>query len=321
MDRASRIGVTGASGFVGRAVLAALKGRGIEAVALTHSPRAIDGVERRTLGDVASLDSPAAFEGLDAIVHLAARVHRMNETPAEAEAGHELINVVGTRNVAEMAARAGVRRMVFCSSIKAMAERDPVGADGRSRALRHDVDPKPEDAYGRSKLAAERAIWSACADGALEGVVVRPPLVHGAGVGGNLPLLMRAVAGGWPLPFASVDNRRSLVSVRNLADLLVTSAVRPAATGRTFLVADGPPVSTPTLLHAIGAAMDRPPRLLPAPTALLVLANRFDGRRRMARLTESLSVDDAHTRDTLGWRPPQTFEDGIAEMVEAWLRP
>ncbi len=318
MDRASRIGVTGASGFVGRAVLEALKGRGIEAVALTHSARAIESVESRHLGDVAALDAPAALEGLDAVIHLAARVHRMSETPAEAQAGHRSTNVVGTRKVAEMSARAGVRRMVLCSSVKAMAERDPVDANGRAQALTYDAVPSPEDAYGRSKLAAEGAMWSVCADGALEGVGVRPPLVHGAGVGGNLPLLMRAVAGGWPLPFAGIDNRRSLVSVRNLADLLVTCAGHPAAAGRIFLVADGPPVSTPALLRGIGAAMDRPPRLLPAPTALLALANRLDGRRRMARLTESLSVDDAHTRRTLGWRPPQTFEDGLAEMVEAW---
>ncbi|MEM7565845.1 MAG: NAD-dependent epimerase/dehydratase family protein [Pseudomonadota bacterium] len=262
-----RVGVTGASGFVGRAVLQALVARGLVPVALTRVGTSLQTVENRVMGDVASLIDAAAFEGLDAVIHLAARVHRMDETAEEAEAGHTRTNVGGTRNVAAMAAEAGLRRVVFCSSIKAMAERDRVGPDGRSQALTADDAPQPEDAYGRSKLAAERALWAVCESTGLEGVVIRPPLVHGPGVGGNLSVLMRAVSKGLPLPFSKIDNARSLVSVRNLADLLVEATTHPAAAGRTFLVSDGPPVSTPDLVRAIAHAMGRDARLLPLPIA------------------------------------------------------
>ena len=198
-----------------------------------------------------------------------------------------------------------------------MAEREPVGADGAARPARPNDMPAPQDAYGRSKLAAERALWAVCEASGLEGVVVRPPLVHGPGAKGNLALLMAAVARGWPLPLAGIDNARSLVSSRNLADLLALCAVDPRAVGGTWLVADGPGVGTEALVRTIAAAMARPARLVRVPRAALRLAAALDRRGRIARLTESFRVDDSDTRARLGWRPPQSFADGIAEMVAA----
>jgi nucleoside-diphosphate-sugar epimerase len=214
------------------------------------------------------------MEGCDAVVHLANIAH--------ARAGRERlwkVNVDGTVAVAEAAAKAGVGRFVYLSSAKAAA---------------------PDDDYGRAKLAAEQAISK-------PGVVIlRPPLVYGPRVRANFLALMRAIARGWPLPLASIENRRSLVFVGNLCDAIIACLESPAAAGKTFGVADGAPVSTPALCRAIGAAVGRPARLFPFPPALLP----------SERLTGSLVVDDAELR-AVGWRPPFTMEEGL-KRTAAW---
>ena len=313
----ARVGVTGANGFVGRATLAVLRAKGHEPVALLRRAVTLEDVEARAIGDVAQFDAPDTLRGLDAIIHLAARVHQMDEDQATTDAAHARTNVEGTRRLAEAAAHAGVRRFVYGSSIKAMAEREPVGADGAAQPVRPSDVPAPEDAYGRSKLAAERALWAVAEASGLDGVVVRPPLVHGPGAKGNLARLMTAVSRGWPLPLAGIDNARSLVSVRNLADLLALCAVDPRAIGGTWLVSDGPAVSTAMLVRTIAAAMDRPARLVRVPAFAMRLAGTLDRKGRVARLTESFQLDDGETRERLGWRPPQSFAEGIAEMVAA----
>lgn len=311
-----RIGVTGAAGFVGGAVVEAARARGMTPVALVHRTR-VAGIETRVVGDLAELDDASVVSGLDAVIHCAARVHRVRETPAEAKAGHARTNTQGTRRLAEACAAAGVPRLVFCSSVKAMAERDPGDGAGGARPLRADDPPRPQDAYGRSKLAAESGLWKVCERFPMQGVVVRPPLVHGAGAGGNLRALMAVLDRGWPLPLGGIANRRSLISKRNLADLLVHAALHEAAPGGTFLVADGPPVSTPDLLRRLGAALGRSTRLVSLPGAVLTAITWADRRGRLDRLTGSLSVDDGETRWRLGWTPPQTMEEGLAEMADA----
>ena len=216
----------------------------------------------------------AGMEGCDALVHLANIAHA--RAPRE-----DLwkVNVEGTAAVAEAAAKAGVRRFIYLSSAKAAA---------------------PDDDYGRAKLAAEQAIAKHGA------VILRPPLVYGPGVKANFLALMHAISRGWPLPLASIDNRRSLVFVGNLCDAIIACLESPAAAGKTLGVTDGAPVSTPALCRAIGAALGRPPRLFPFPPALLP----------SERLTRSLLVDDAEMR-TLGWRPPFSMEEGL-RLTAAW---
>jgi nucleoside-diphosphate-sugar epimerase len=214
------------------------------------------------------------MEGCDAVVHLANIAH--------ARADRETlwkVNVEGTAALAEAAAKAGVRRFLYMSSAKAAT---------------------PDDDYGRAKLAAEQAISKHGA------VILRPPLVYGPRVKANFLALMRAISRGWPLPLASIGNRRSLVFVGNLCDAIIACLESPAAAGGTFGVTDGAPISTPALCRAIGAALGRPARLFPFPPALLP----------SERLTGSLVVDDAELR-ALGWRPPLSMEEGL-KRTAAW---
>jgi nucleoside-diphosphate-sugar epimerase len=214
------------------------------------------------------------MDGCDAVVHLANIAH--TRAPRE---NLWKVNVEGTAHAAESAAKAGVRRFVYLSSAKAAA---------------------PDDDYGRAKLAAEQAISKHGA------VILRPPLVYGPRVRANFLALMRAIARGWPLPFASIENRRSLVFVGNLCDAIIACLESPAAAGKTLGITDGEPVSTPALCRAIGAALGRPARLFPFPTALIP----------SERLTGSLVVDDAELR-AMGWRPPFSMEEGL-KRTAAW---
>jgi len=223
-------------------------------------------------------------ESCDAVVHLANIAH----THASA-AELRRVNVEGTIAQARAALAAGARRFLYLSSIKAAP---------------------PVDAYGRAKSIAEHALLQAQG---LEAVILRPPLVYGPRVKANFLSLMRAIDGGWPLPFASIENRRSLVYVGNLCDAILRCLEARQATGRTYFVSDGVPVSTPQLCRALGAALQCPARLFPFPARLLEL---HPGLRR---LTRSLEVDDSAIRQELNWRPPYTFEQGLRATAE-WYR-
>jgi nucleoside-diphosphate-sugar epimerase len=277
-----RVLVTGASGFVGSALVPALAARGHEVHALRRGE-----------------DPPQGFE---AIVHLANIAHR--SAPSDEL---EKVNVQGSRSLAEHSAARGVRRFVYLSSIKASGERN--GA----RALDGSEAPAPEGAYGRTKLAAERALAEVGRASGIEIVLLRPPLVYGPGVKANFRALVRAIARGWPLPFASVRNARSLVYVGNLVDAIARCVEVPRAAGRTYLVSDGAPRSTPELCRAIGAAVGRPARLVPFPAALLALAPP------LRPLVRDLVLDDARMREELGWKPPFSFEQGLRATAEWYL--
>jgi nucleoside-diphosphate-sugar epimerase len=310
-----RVLVTGANGFLGRHVVAALLDAGCAVRAAMRRPSAGAGrwpatVEICAVGDLGpETDWAAALAGVDAVVHAAAHVHVMRPGPAD-EATFERVNVQATQRLAQQAAAAGVRRFVFVSSIMVNGE------DSGPRAFRAEDDPHPVNAYARSKLAAEALLLRSATGPAPRVAVVRPPLVYGPGVGGNFARLIRACARGWPLPLAAVDNRRSLISVWNLADFVLLLLWHPQATGRVWLVSDGEDVSTPDLLRRTAAAMGRRARLVAVPTALLNGMARFAGLvPELRRLTGTLTVDAGPARRELGWSAPLSLDAGLARTL------
>jgi nucleoside-diphosphate-sugar epimerase len=311
-----RILLTGASGFVGRATLRAALAAGHEVRAVVRQGEApAPPAQVVRIPDLASYTGwRDALDGVDTVVHLAARVHVMRDRGADSLAAFRAVNVDGARHVASAAAEAGVRRFVFVSSVKVHGEAS------HDAPLTADSPLAPSDAYGRSKAEAEDALREMESRTGVGVVVVRPPLVYGPGVGANFLTLLKAVSRGWPLPLGRVDNRRSLIYVDNLADLLLLAAVHSAAAGRAFLAADGPAVSTPELIRRMGRALDRPVKMPAVPESWLRLAGRVTGRSAAVdRLLGSLEVDDFPTRDILGWSEPVTAEDGLRRTAD-WFR-
>jgi nucleoside-diphosphate-sugar epimerase len=312
-----RVLVTGSTGFVGQILCesAARAGYTVRAAVRGGKAPPPGASESVSVGDIGrATDWGAALENVDCIIHTAARAHVLRDVPAAAELYFET-NERGTQALAVAAARAGVRRLVYVSSIK-------VNGEGTSHAPYTAEDaPCPQDAYGESKKHAEEALWEVSRRGDLEAVVVRPPLVYGPRVRANFRRLMSWVERGWPLPFGAVSNRRSLVSVWNLCDLLVHSLDHPRAAGRTWLVSDGEDVSTPELIRRIGVAMRRRVTLLPVPVPLLkAFAGLVGYGGEFARLCGSLAVDISRTRADLGWSPPQTLVSGLARTCEWYLQ-
>lgn len=316
-----RILLTGANGFVGRRTSSALEAAGYRVRhALRSTPRnemltcQDQGLKLVTVGDIGPGTSwEEALSGVDAVVHLAARVHVMNDTHADPLAEFRRVNVGGTETLARAAARLGVRRLVFVSSIKVNGEATV------DVPFSEQSTPAPVDPYGISKWEAEQALLEVAAATGLEVVIVRPPLMYGPGVKANFLRLVRAVARGAPLPLGLVQNRRSLLFVDNLADAIVHCVRHPSAAGNTFLISDGAPVSSADLVRSIGRALGKYPRLLPIPPSWLRLVGRAFGREDVVRrLLSSLVVDDRRIRDVLQWSPPYTAEQGLAETVDWW---
>lgn len=312
-----RVLLTGATGFVGQVLCDAVSQAGYSVRAATrgeHAPpaTAADSVK---VGDIgAATDWSAALVGVDWIIHAAARAHVLHDDAAAARLYFET-NEQGTRNLAQAAARAGIRRFVYVSSIK-------VNGEETSAAPYTAADvPHPQDAYGESKWQAEQALQQVAAGTGMQSVIVRPPLVYGPCVRANFLRLMGWVERGWPLPLAAVSNRRSLVSIWNLCDLLVRVLEHPAAPGRTWLVSDGEDVSTPELIRRIGQAMGRRVPLVPVPVPLLKLGADLMGySAEVARLCGSLAVDIRRTRDELDWSPPMSLDAGLARTTAWYLQ-
>lgn len=274
------------------------------------------GVDQAVVGDLAAgTDWAAALDGVDTVVHAAARVHVMKDDAADPLAEFRRVNVEGTLALARQAARAGVRRFIFLSSIKVNGERTSQGLPFTA-----DDAPAPVDPYGVSKLEAEQGLFAIGRDTAMEIVVVRPVLVYGPGVKGNFLSMMRWLHRGVPLPLGAIDNRRSLVALDNLVDLIVVAMRHPAAAGRVFLAADGDDLSTTMLLRRTAAALGRPARLLPVPAALLRLPARLLGREGVAdRLVGSLQADISAARTHLQWSPPVAVDAALAETARHFL--
>lgn len=312
----TRILVTGAGGFVGRALVRRLQAEGREVRGTVR--RKIDlgpGIETRVVADLADdCRRDWFFQDIDAVVHLAARVHRMNESGTGELDAYLRDNTETTRLLAEAASAAGVRRLVFLSSIKAGGEETLV-------PYTEDTPPKPEDAYGISKWRAEQELAEISAKTGLETVILRPPLVYGPGVGANFRALLRITDSPLPLPIGGLDgNRRSLIYCANLTDAIGRALEHPDAAGKTFMVRDGEDVSTAGLARRLRAALGRPARIVPVPVALLKTMAGVAGRNTVIRrLAGSLCVDDSRIRRDLDWQPPFTLDQGLAATA-AWYR-
>ena len=311
--------LTGPSGFVGSALIRHLLAEPSRTVvaAYRHDPGVHDArVQIVTTGDLSPI-SPweRALDGVDSVVHLAARVHVMRDTASDPLAEFRRTNVEATLHLARRSAAAGVRRFVYVSSIKVNGESTAPG-----RPFRADDTPQPVDPYGISKHEAEQALRElSCATG-MELVVVRPPLVYGPGVRANFRSMMSWLRRGIPLPLGAIDNRRSLVALDNLCDLIVTCLLHPAAANQTFLAGDGEDVSTAELLRHLGHALGHPARLLPVPASLLQAGFSLLGKGDVARrLCGSLQVDIGATRALLGWCPPIGLDEGLRRAAAAFL--
>jgi nucleoside-diphosphate-sugar epimerase len=265
------------------------------------------------VGDISGdTDWSVALVGVDTVFHLAARVHVMRETANDAVAEFRRVNVAGTARLARCASDAGVKRLVYVSSIGVNGVQTSSGV-----AFSEADTPRPHNAYAQSKWEAEQVLQRISRETGLEVVTVRPPLVYGAGAPGNFALLLKVLNAGIPLPLASVHNRRSLVYVGNLADALIVCATYPAAAGQIYLVSDGEDVSTLGLLRQLGDAIGRPARLFPCPSALLKWAGALTGRSaQVDRLMDSLQVDSGKIRRELNWTPPYTLQQGLQETAE-----
>jgi len=310
--RPDTVAVTGADGFVGRALCSHLEAHG---VSVRRLQRASGGEKRAfTVGDIGpDTDWSAALQGIHDVVHLAARVHVMRDRTADPLAEYRRVNVEGTRTLARAAVTAGVARLVFLSSIK-------VNGESTRLPFTEDDVPAPQDAYGVSKWEAEQALRQVAHGSAMQLVVLRPPLIYGPGVGANFLRLMRAVAQGVPLPLGAIDNRRSLLYLGNLVDAIRLCLSQPGARGQLFLLSDGDDVSSAQLVHRLAAALQVRPRLLRVPAAWLRTAGRLMGKSAaVERLVGSLQVDSSRFRATLGWSPPFSLEQGLAETAR-WYR-
>jgi len=307
--------VTGANGFVGRHLCRTLGSRNIRVVGAGRDRiYDVDSCEISPIGNIgAATDWKQALNGISTVVHLAARVHEMNRGRNQSDDAYMEVNQRGTENLAEQAVASGVKHFVYLSTVKVNGERTeetPFTAD--------DI-PSPEGPYARSKWAAERALWRISSSTGLKVVVIRPTLIYGAGVKGNLLRLMSVIEKGLPLPFGAVSNRRSLLNVRNLCHFIETCIQSREAWGQTFMLSDGHDLSTPVLIEKLADAMNLEVRLIRVPPAVLRLVGRLTGKNEMVdRLCGNLQVDIGKNREILGWSPPFEVEQGLYEMASQW---
>lgn len=304
-----RIAVTGANGFVGAHLVKRLLADGCQVRGLVRRPldAHIPGFDlRQVKWDGPSTDWSAALRGVDIVVHLAARTHAIHERGHGDLDEYRRVNVEGTQSLAMAAVRGGVRRFIFLSSIKVNGERTTSGPFCATDS------PSPEDSYGISKWEAEQVLGRIACSTGMETVIIRPPLVYGPGVKGNFARLCHFIRRGFVLPFGAINNRRSLVGVENLVDLVRCCVSHEDAPGRTFLVSDGEDLSTPQLIHAIADAMGIKARLIAVPRSWLRIAGNITGRwAEVARLLDSLQIDIEPTRRVLNWSPPTSLSEGL----------
>jgi nucleoside-diphosphate-sugar epimerase len=309
-----KILVTGANGFIGRALCERMKvehyhvrGAIRDATQMTALP---SGVESVQLGSICSKTNwSKSLNGIDKIVHLSARLHVLRENAADPIAAFRKINVGGTKCLAQQALKAGIRRFVYLSTVK-------VSGEGRSTPYNEEDIQKPQGAYSISKWEAEKVLNKISDETGMETVILRSPLVYGPRVKANFLRLLKVVDRGVPLPLASVNNRRSLIYLENLVDAIITCIKHPRANGQTYLVSDGKDVSTPELIRLISKAMGRKSLLFPFPPNTLKTIGKFAGRsKEIDRLIGSLCVECNKIRTMLGWSPPYTPEEGIRKTV------
>lgn len=306
--------LTGSTGFLGRSLAKDIAGQRdcLLSVSLRSAGSNCPYMHFEIPDLTIATDWTAALANQQVVIHAAARAHIMKDEVADPLAEYRKVNVDGTINLARQAAEAGVKRFIFISSIKVNGEQTPLGKPFTAADV-----PAPEDAYGISKFEAEQGLQLLAKETGMEMVIIRPPLVYGPGVKGNFANMNRLVAKGLPLPLGAVHNQRSLVSLDNLVDLIITCIDHPAAANQVFLAGDGQDLSTTELLKGVAKAMGKPSRLLPIPAGLLLFGASILGKKAMAqRLLGSLQVDITKTRQVLGWRPPLTVEQGLKRCFD-----
>jgi nucleoside-diphosphate-sugar epimerase len=301
--------VTGANGFLGRPLCAELRLAGHEVLAVARSMNAeIDGFKREIVGSIDSgTDWLAILRNVDVIVHLAARVHVMNDRSLDPLAEFRKVNVEGTLNLARQAALAGIKRFIFISSIKVNGENTSIGSP-----FTEEGPADPQDAYGISKFEAEQGLFQIAQQTGMEVVIIRPPLVYGPGVKANFASMMQVVKRGIPLPLGAIHNKRSFVYVGNLASLILRCIGHPAAVNQVFLVSDGCDLSTTELLRECADALGVKARLLPVSQRLIEVAATLLGKKDIAqRLCGNLQIDITKANTLLGWTPPISVAEGL----------
>lgn len=307
--------ITGATGFVGSRLVESLarEKKTVRACTRQNPSKKFSGVLTTRIDDLTGdTDWTSALSDVEMVIHSAARVHVMNDLSADPLVDFRKVNVEGTLNLARQAAKSGVRRFIFISSIKVNGEGTELG-----KPYTADDIPAPSDPYGISKQEAEQGLLRLAAETGMEVVIIRPVLVYGPGVKANFLSMMKWLSKGIPLPLGAIHNKRSLVALDNLVDLIVTCLNHPAAANQVFLVSDGEDLSTSDLLRRMGKALGKPARLLPVPASWLNLAATLVGKRSMAqRLCGSLQVDISKTRQLLGWQPPLSVDQGLKRAAE-----
>lgn len=315
----AKVLLTGATGFVGSTLLARLKKQPEIQVTVTTRRDVLDtDINTVVVGDIDSdTDFSVALRNADTVIHCAARAHIMSDKVPEPLAEYRRVNVAGTLNLARQAARYGVKRFIFISSIKVNGE----STTSNPKFNVFDI-PAPRDAYGKSKAEAEQALLQLSRETNMEVVIIRPTLVYGPAVKANFSSLFSVVSRGIPLPFACIrNNKRSLVSVTNLVDLIVTCIDHPKAANQIFLVSDDHDVSTSEMVHEMAAALGKSTWQIPVPVWCYALVGKiFNKSDIVDRLTGSLQVDITHTKETLGWTPKETLQEGFKKTAVAFLQ-
>ena len=302
--------VTGATGFVGGQFLQQLANESafqLRAAVRNKAENLAVGVPVFRVGDIdADTDWHEALNDCKTVIHTAARAHIMNDSAQDPLVEFRRVNVEGTLNLAQQAIDAGVKRFIFISSIKVNGEGEA------NRVYRFDDQAAPEDDYGLSKWEAEQGLKALCSESSMELVVIRPPLIYGPGVKGNLELLGKAIDKGLPLPLGSIKNQRDMLSLSNLIDLIKTCIEHPAAAGQVFLCCDNEPVSTPQLITLIANGRGKCARLWPVPVFVLSMLACAVGRQAMLkRLSSDFRIDMEHTMNTLDWTPPFSVAESM----------
>jgi nucleoside-diphosphate-sugar epimerase len=309
--------LTGSTGFIGRALLKQLHSKDGVLVRAALRRNAVDipsDIKTTQVGDL-SPDNKwgICLSGADVVIHTAGRAHVIRDTAMDPLSEFRRVNVEGTLNLARQAVEAGVRRFIFISSI---------GVNGsRSVSPFTETDtPHPVEPYAISKFEAEQGLRQIAESSGMEVVIIRPPLVYGPNAPGNFGRLIRLVHKGIPLPLGAIHNKRSLVALDNLVDLIMTCLSHPAAANQTFLAGDGEDLSTTDLLRRIGNALGKSVRLFPISSSLLKLGASLIGKPGLAqRLCESLQVDISKARELMGWTPPVKLDDCLKRTAKHFL--
>lgn len=302
-----KILLTGASGFVGNYLLNQLSDYDVTLI-LRHNN--VVGYKHRIADLNESIDLSDALNGIDVVIHCAARAHIMNDNSLSPLDEYRKLNVNATINLARQASSAGVKRFIYLSSIKVNGE-----STFHNKPFKFDDKPNPEDPYGVSKLEAELGLKKIASEQGMELVIIRPPLVYGPGVKGNFEYLLKSTMKRWPLPLGKISNKRSLVSIQNLVGLIVTCVEHPKAANQSFLVSDDEDLSTPELVRKLGTAAQRPVRMINIPVGFMKYCFRLFGKEGVVdRLNGSLQVDISHTKKVLDWEPRYTVDECLKSL-------